>query len=209
MAIFALISIVNRIFKLESEIKCFCLGCVCYHRVRPWLWRLFLRRLPWPPSQPGAPCRKSGGMHSKLWCEFPFSNFVLTFNYFYLKLFGSFDQCDYLLYFETGPDENCKIISGPGTPEEEMALYLNACSVVGQPMTTTGLKPTGEDCIEGPLVHQQQVNLFLHVFPSGRVCSFMQSSCWCQQVSGLHSWLLFRIQGSSVPAKRISWRDCR
>merc|ERR1712212_1110088 len=30
-------------------------------------------------------------------------------------LFASFDQCDYLLYWETGPDENCKIITSDGT----------------------------------------------------------------------------------------------
>merc|ERR1712212_1017513 len=63
-------------------------------------------------------------------------------------LFGSFDQCDYLLYWETGPDENCKIISGPGTNKEEMDKYLNACGVIGQPITSDGT--TAGTCIEGP-----------------------------------------------------------
>merc|ERR1712112_350918 len=63
-------------------------------------------------------------------------------------LFATFDQCDYLLYWETGPDENCKIISGPGTKEEEMDKYLTACRVTGQAMTADGDK-NGE-CIEGP-----------------------------------------------------------
>merc|ERR1711970_1568577 len=63
-------------------------------------------------------------------------------------LFGSFDQCDYLLYWETGPDENCKIISGPGSAKEEMDKYLNACGVIGQPLTNDGTD-TGT-CIEGP-----------------------------------------------------------
>merc|ERR1712179_283995 len=53
-------------------------------------------------------------------------------------LFATFDQCDYLLYWETGPDENCKITSGPGTAKEEMDNYLNACGVIGQPMTNDG-----------------------------------------------------------------------
>merc|ERR1739838_87297 len=61
-------------------------------------------------------------------------------------LFGSFDQCDYLMYYgDNGPDENCKIISGSGTADEEMAKYLKACRVVGQPM-----KNTAGDCLEGP-----------------------------------------------------------
>merc|ERR1712106_599537 len=61
-------------------------------------------------------------------------------------LFGSFGQCDYLLYFgENGPDENCKIISGSGTADEEIAKYLQACRTIGQPM-----KNTAGGCIEGP-----------------------------------------------------------
>merc|ERR1712013_21183 len=63
-------------------------------------------------------------------------------------LFATFDQCDYLLYWETGPDENCKIISGPGSAKEEMDKYLNACGVIGQPITNDGT--TGGTCIEGP-----------------------------------------------------------
>jgi len=64
-------------------------------------------------------------------------------------IFAEFDSCDYIIYFEQGPDENCKIISGPGTKEVEMANYLEACSVVGQPMTTSG-DNDGTTCIEGP-----------------------------------------------------------
>merc|ERR1712013_253052 len=48
----------------------------------------------------------------------------------------------------TGPDENCKIISGPGSAKEEMDKYLNACGVIGQPITNDGT--TGGTCIEGP-----------------------------------------------------------
>merc|ERR1712002_709318 len=61
-------------------------------------------------------------------------------------LFGSFGKCDYLLWFGlNGPDENCKIISGPGEPAEEMAKYVSACSTIGQP-----IKNTAGDCMEGP-----------------------------------------------------------
>merc|ERR1712123_123910 len=42
-------------------------------------------------------------------------------------IFASFDSCDYIIYFDQGPDENCKIISGPETPEKVMAKYLAAC----------------------------------------------------------------------------------
>merc|ERR1712123_513633 len=61
-------------------------------------------------------------------------------------IFATFDSCDYIIYFEKGPDENCKIISGPGTKEEEMAIYLEACSVTGQPLTTTGV--AGGPCVD-------------------------------------------------------------
>merc|ERR1712123_194385 len=63
-------------------------------------------------------------------------------------IFATFDSCDYIIYFEQGPDENCKIISGTGTPEEEMAIYLAACGVTGQPLTTTG-EFRGQ-CVESP-----------------------------------------------------------
>jgi len=63
-------------------------------------------------------------------------------------LFASFDQCDYLLYWETGHYKNCKIISGPGSAKEEMDKYLNACGIIGQPLTNDGT--TGGTCIEGP-----------------------------------------------------------
>jgi len=63
-------------------------------------------------------------------------------------LFATFGQCDYLLYWEAGPDENCKIISGPGSAKEEMDNYLNACGVIGQPLTSNGFK--NGTCIEGP-----------------------------------------------------------
>merc|ERR1712106_972899 len=68
-------------------------------------------------------------------------------------IFATFDSCDYIIYFEKGPDENCKIISGTGTPEEEMAIYMAACSVTGQPMTTTGENDgeNGGQCVAGPL----------------------------------------------------------
>merc|ERR1719481_1393160 len=62
-------------------------------------------------------------------------------------LFATFGQCDYLLYWEpgSGPDENCKIISGPGSNTEEMAKYLGQCGVIGQPMTDNG--DQGGNCI--------------------------------------------------------------
>merc|ERR1712098_984817 len=62
-------------------------------------------------------------------------------------LFATFGQCDYLLYWEpgSGPDENCKIISGPGTNTDEMAKYLGQCGVIGQPMTDNG--DQGGNCI--------------------------------------------------------------
>jgi len=55
-------------------------------------------------------------------------------------LFASFDQCDYLMYYgDNGPDENCKIISGPDAPEVEMNKYLSACGVIGQGITIDGI----------------------------------------------------------------------
>merc|ERR1712098_746785 len=56
-------------------------------------------------------------------------------------------NCDYLLYWEpgSGPDENCKIISGPGNNQDEMAKYLGQCGVIGQPMTDNG--DQGGNCI--------------------------------------------------------------
>jgi len=48
----------------------------------------------------------------------------------------------------TGADKNCKIISGPGSAKEEMDKYLNACGIIGQPLTNDGT--TGGTCIEGP-----------------------------------------------------------
>jgi len=44
-------------------------------------------------------------------------------------LFGSFGQCNYLLYWESGPDENCKLIA-----DTTLDQYLEACRVVGQPL---------------------------------------------------------------------------
>ena len=68
------------------------------------------------------------------------------------QLFATFGQCDYLLYWETGPGENCKIISGPGSAKEEMDNYLNSCGVIGQPLTSNGT--TDGTCIEGPNVRK-------------------------------------------------------
>merc|ERR1739838_561176 len=75
------------------------------------------------------------------------------------ELFGSFGQCDYLLYFKSGPDENCKIISGPGEPDDEMNKYLDACRVAGQPMQNTA-----GDCLPPhlpTLQTSQRVNVLL------------------------------------------------
>merc|ERR1712212_579079 len=44
-------------------------------------------------------------------------------------LFGSFGQCNYLLYWSSGPDENCKLIA-----DTTIDQYLTACGVVGQPL---------------------------------------------------------------------------
>jgi len=44
-------------------------------------------------------------------------------------IFGGFDSCNFLLYVENGPNENCKLI-GDSTIEK----YLDACGVVGQPL---------------------------------------------------------------------------
>jgi len=54
-------------------------------------------------------------------------------------LFGSFGQCNYLLYWATGPDENCKLIA-----DTTLEQYLEACRVVGQP-----LRDAYGECISG------------------------------------------------------------
>eukprot|EP00092_Neocalanus_flemingeri_P018888 GFUD01020456.1.p1 GENE.GFUD01020456.1~~GFUD01020456.1.p1 ORF type:complete len:398 (+),score=59.83 GFUD01020456.1:93-1286(+) len=55
-------------------------------------------------------------------------------------LFGSFGQCNYLLYFgESSMDENCKLIS-----DSPLEQYLDACRVVGQP-----LRDAYGDCMQG------------------------------------------------------------
>jgi len=54
-------------------------------------------------------------------------------------LFGSFDQCNYLLYWETGPDENCKLIA-----DTTLEQYLDACRVFGQP-----LRNANNQCVSG------------------------------------------------------------
>jgi len=44
-------------------------------------------------------------------------------------LFGSFGQCNYLLFWSSGPDENCKLIA-----DTTLDQYVAACGVVGQPL---------------------------------------------------------------------------
>merc|ERR1712189_141782 len=45
-------------------------------------------------------------------------------------LFGAFDQCDYLMYYGTGKDENCVLVKGTEglSAEEEMNNYLGGCN---------------------------------------------------------------------------------
>ena len=45
------------------------------------------------------------------------------------QLFGSFGQCNYLLFWSSGPDENCKLIA-----DTTLDQYVAACGVVGQPL---------------------------------------------------------------------------
>merc|ERR1712013_836301 len=54
-------------------------------------------------------------------------------------LFATFDQCDYLLYWETGPDENCKI--NISTPAE----------LLGSPSLTTGQR--GAPVLKGQITN--------------------------------------------------------
>merc|ERR1711955_165483 len=44
-------------------------------------------------------------------------------------LFATFGQCDWLVYFNHGPDENCHLHAQGETMEE----YLYTCNTVGQP----------------------------------------------------------------------------
>jgi len=46
-------------------------------------------------------------------------------------LFGSFGQCNYLLYWSpgSGPDENCKLVA-----DTTIEQYLGQCGVIGQPL---------------------------------------------------------------------------
>merc|ERR1712123_100712 len=62
-------------------------------------------------------------------------------------IFATFNSCDYITYID-GPNENCKIMVGPGTPQQEMNNYLEACGMTGQPMTTDGT--SDGQCVEGP-----------------------------------------------------------
>jgi len=55
-------------------------------------------------------------------------------------LFGSFGQCQYLIYYgDTGHDENCKLIA-----DSTIDVYLHACRVFGQPLRD----PNG-NCMQG------------------------------------------------------------
>ena len=50
-----------------------------------------------------------------------------------MQLFNTFGQCDYLMYYGTTEDENCKMIHGG----EDMATYLGSCNEIGQPTRHT------------------------------------------------------------------------
>merc|ERR1712233_28132 len=49
---------------------------------------------------------------------------------FQCDLFASFGACDWFLFVNSGPDENCHLF-GPG--KESMADYLSSCNLQGQP----------------------------------------------------------------------------
>merc|ERR1712112_52949 len=50
---------------------------------------------------------------------------------FQCDLFASFGACDWFLFVNSGPDENCHLF-GPG--KESMADYLSSCNLKGQPL---------------------------------------------------------------------------
>jgi len=46
-------------------------------------------------------------------------------------LFHTMGQCDWIIFYNSGPDENCRLIATAG---ETMEQYLNSCNVIGQPI---------------------------------------------------------------------------
>jgi hypothetical protein len=49
------------------------------------------------------------------------------------QLFHEFDQCDWLAYYNYGPDENCHIFINMA---ETMETYFSTCTTIGQPTRT-------------------------------------------------------------------------
>jgi len=45
-------------------------------------------------------------------------------------LFATMGQCDWFIFYNHGPDENCRLIA----QGESMEEYLNSCNMVGQPI---------------------------------------------------------------------------
>jgi len=45
-------------------------------------------------------------------------------------LFATMNQCDWIIFYNRGPDENCRLIANGETMEE----YLNSCNIKGQPV---------------------------------------------------------------------------
>jgi hypothetical protein len=51
------------------------------------------------------------------------------------QLFHGFGQCDWLAYYNYGPDENCHMFVNDG---ETMETYFSTCTTIGQPTRNVG-----------------------------------------------------------------------
>merc|ERR1712179_344343 len=58
--------------------------------------------------------------------------------------FATFQQCDWLVYYNRGPDENCLLFA----QGETMQQYLDTCNTMGQPTR----HPDGDCMTDSPLV---------------------------------------------------------
>lgn len=80
-------------------------------------------------------------------------------------LFSSFGQCEWFVFYNSGPDENCRMFGAK--VRESMDTYLGTCNVVGQPT-----RYDGDTCMtDSPLVCEGPPQpLFCSGTPPCKVC---------------------------------------
>merc|ERR1711970_241264 len=101
-------------------------------------------------------------------------------------LFGSFGKCDYLLWYGTnGPDENCKIVSGPGKSGEpgetspqipDYATCLTFCTMQmnSNPWIYLTYDQESQECI---CYDNEEVNCSLEVIIYGMTEDMVANTC--------------------------------